>query len=362
MTEREYEILQLIMLNPMISQNEIADLLGISRSGVAAHIFNLTKKGYIEGRGYIIKDSDFISVIGGINIDIQGISNDPLIKNNSNPGTISYFLGGAGRNISLGLTKLEVANYFISVHGDDLNGEKFIQDSQKHGMNIQYVKQLPGERTSTYLYIDSPDGSRTVGIDDMKIYEHINPEFLREKIEIINSSRLCIIDTNLSKEAIDWLYTNCKVPIFVKTVSENKNYKLLSNLNAINTLVTTPAELNGIISELTEEDLSLIDSAKYLVSNGVENIIVFCPKNGLYFENATESYHLKSDKVTPVNNNGASASLCSAIIWAILKKMTWKDALKYAFSSAVLSIESQYSINEELSPQSLEQKKVSLFK
>ena len=51
MTQRERQILQLIESNPLISQQEIADKMDITRSSVAVHISNLTKKGCIAGRG-----------------------------------------------------------------------------------------------------------------------------------------------------------------------------------------------------------------------------------------------------------------------------------------------------------------------
>ena len=44
MTQRERQLLQLIEANPLISQQEIADKLGITRSSVAVHISNLTKR------------------------------------------------------------------------------------------------------------------------------------------------------------------------------------------------------------------------------------------------------------------------------------------------------------------------------
>ena len=44
-TDREQQILAWIKQNPLISQNELAELCGITRSGVAAHISNLMKKG-----------------------------------------------------------------------------------------------------------------------------------------------------------------------------------------------------------------------------------------------------------------------------------------------------------------------------
>lgn len=50
-TDREHEILKLVKQNPMISQQELADHLGIARSSVAVHISNLMKKGEIRGKG-----------------------------------------------------------------------------------------------------------------------------------------------------------------------------------------------------------------------------------------------------------------------------------------------------------------------
>ena len=44
MTKREEEILNLIKSNPLISQNELSEVLGITRSSVAVHIANLIKK------------------------------------------------------------------------------------------------------------------------------------------------------------------------------------------------------------------------------------------------------------------------------------------------------------------------------
>ena len=55
MTFREKEILQILKSNPMISQQEIADMLNISRTSVAVHITNLMKKGELLGKGYILK-------------------------------------------------------------------------------------------------------------------------------------------------------------------------------------------------------------------------------------------------------------------------------------------------------------------
>ena len=53
-TERERQLLDWIAENPLISQQELADKAGITRSSVAVHISNLMKKGFIQGKGYIL--------------------------------------------------------------------------------------------------------------------------------------------------------------------------------------------------------------------------------------------------------------------------------------------------------------------
>ena len=55
----------------MISQNDLADMLNITRSSIGVHISNLIRKGYIKGKGYILDEQPYCCVIGGANMDIQ---------------------------------------------------------------------------------------------------------------------------------------------------------------------------------------------------------------------------------------------------------------------------------------------------
>ena len=75
MTQRERQILNWIEADPTISQQELADRAGITRSSVAVHISNLMKKGCIAGKGYIVTRSPYVTVVGGMNMDIGGRPN-----------------------------------------------------------------------------------------------------------------------------------------------------------------------------------------------------------------------------------------------------------------------------------------------
>ncbi len=62
MTRREQQILRWIEADPMISQERLAEMAGITRSSVAVHISNLMKKGYIAGKGYVIRADRYVTV------------------------------------------------------------------------------------------------------------------------------------------------------------------------------------------------------------------------------------------------------------------------------------------------------------
>ena len=88
MTQRERQILQWIEQDPMISQEALAEKAGITRSSVAVHISNLIKKGYIIGKGYVLRSGTYAAVVGGVNMDIGGQSDGPLVPGDSNPGRV----------------------------------------------------------------------------------------------------------------------------------------------------------------------------------------------------------------------------------------------------------------------------------
>lgn len=362
MTERELEILKIIKQQPLISQNELADVLGITRSGVAAHIHNLTKKGYIKGKGYILSEPCFVTVVGGVNMDIFGSTKDKIIRDNSNPGKIVHLLGGAGRNMALTLTKLDIPNYFISVFGDDLNGKKFQDDAKENNMDIQYCKMIKGEATSSFLYINDISGRRITGIDDMNIYNQMTPAFIEKNLDRINHAKFCIIDTNLPNDTINYICEKVTSPLIVKTVSLNKNDRLIKNLDKIEILVTTRRELSHMITYLNETFTSIDQGVDLLLNKGVKNIIVFSAKEGLFFKNANSKYHYNIELPHIINTNGGSATLTGTLVWCLQNNMKWTDTLKYAYTAAIISMESQEAVNPELSQESLFKRKQLYFK
>jgi len=144
MTQREQEILRLIENDPMISQQTIADKLGITRSSVAVHISNLTKKGHIAGKGYVLRPAAYTVVVGGVNVDIGGRSFAPLRPEDSNPGKVSVSMGGVGRNIAHNLALMGVDVRMLTAYGDDSHGQEVAASCARAGIDLSYALKLAG--------------------------------------------------------------------------------------------------------------------------------------------------------------------------------------------------------------------------
>ena len=162
MTDREAQIFHWIAENPMISQEELAQKAGIKRSSVAVHISNLMRKGYIQGKGYIMNTPLYCTVIGGANMDIGGVSDEILIDNDSNPGTTTISLGGVGRNIAHNIALLGAEVKFITALGNDMYARQIVDNCDSLGIDIKESLYAQDAATSTYLYIADQDRKSVV--------------------------------------------------------------------------------------------------------------------------------------------------------------------------------------------------------
>ena len=75
LTHREREIVDLLRLDPLLDAAALAERLGATKASVAVHLSNLTKKGVILGRGYVVRpERRSVVVVGGANMDVKAHS------------------------------------------------------------------------------------------------------------------------------------------------------------------------------------------------------------------------------------------------------------------------------------------------
>ena len=263
MTQRERQLLEWIRENPMISQQELADKAGITRSSVAVHISNLMKKGYITGKGYIVHTAPYVTVVGGVNMDIGGWPGEVPVMQDSNPGVVRMSLGGVGRNIAHNMALLGMDVRLLTVFGDDINAQKIAASCGELGIDISQSPVIPEGHTSTYLFINDEKGDMLLAVSDMDIYRHLTPQLLSQRQKLLSGSQVLVIDTNIPAESIAYLAENCPVPIFADPVSTAKAVKLQPVLGRLHTLKPNRIEAEGLLSGI------MLDTRDFTLHTGV---------------------------------------------------------------------------------------------
>lgn len=350
MTYREKEILQILKNNPMISQQELADMLNISRASVAVHITNLMKKGYILGKGYILKRENYVTVIGGSNMDIQGSPQNPLIMYDSNPGQVDISLGGVGRNIAENLSRLSINTKLISAIGNDLYGNTILSECKNLNIDVEDCFVSDEYATSIYISILNSSKDMQLAISHMDIIEKLDESFINSKHKSLNDSKAIVIDTNLSQETIEFITrTYSHLPIFVDTVSTSKCTKIKDILGRFEGIKLNKYEaetLSGIKIENLDDAKK---SCEYFINEGVKNVFITLSSDGVYCANNEISLHIKGVEIDIVNATGAGDAFMAGIIYGFMNDLHLEETVKFSIGASILALSHKNTINPNLS-------------
>ena len=372
-TGRETEILQGIRENPLISQNELAEKAGITRSSVSVHISNLIKKGLILGKGYVTGGSKPVTVIGAVNIDISASASASFRKADSNPGKIKVSAGGVGFNIASNSALLGVPVCFISVFGGDTHASFLKHKCLERGLDISASLTVDTAVSSCYVCINNEDGDMVSAVNDMDIYEHITPEYIEKKLPLINKSALCVIDTNIPARTIAYIAEHCTVPLIAEPVSAHKAVKLLPVLHKLYALTPNKMEAFALYNASKAgqgTSPALAELARFFIESGVRRIYISLGEKGLFCADKNARYRVKpfvpenADRARKAvrkgadstkgaqhiikNTTGAGDSQTAAVVWAILKNMSLKESADAGIAAASLCLESEEAVNDNL--------------
>ncbi len=356
MTQRERQILQLIERDPMIAQQELADKLGITRSSVAVHISNLIKKGYIAGKGYVLRSGSYAVVVGGVNMDIGGRSFAPLVAEDSNPGAITISPGGVGRNIAHNMSLLGVDVQFLTAFGEDVHGQRIAASCSELGIDASHALHVADLPTSTYLYIAGPDGDMAMAMSDMQIAGRISPAYLAANLSLLQNAQVVVCDTNIPEESLVYLAENCTAPLFCDPVSTIKAEKLRPILSRIHTLKPNLLEAQ-LLSGVRITDKKDVDKvAQRLLELGVQRLFISMGADGVYAATKDEALHLPNLPGSMVSTTGCGDAVMAALVWAYLEGAGLKDSARAGLAAGAIAMESSETINPAMSATALRQR------
>lgn len=357
MTDREEEILTMIRKNPMISQQEIADTLGITRSSTSVHITNLIKKGYIKGRGYIVEAGSYVTVIGAANIDMHGFTNEKLIYQDSNPGVIKISSGGVGRNIAENLARLGITTKFITAIGDDMYGKKILAECVQCGIDTGDALILKDSSTSIYMSIMDVDGDMKLALSEGAAIEKITVDYIKSKHHVLSNSRIIVLETGLSPGVIEYIVTTYKdIPIFLDPVSVKKSSRIKNVLGFFHTLKLNRNEAENLSGITISEEADIKRAISFFLDKGVKNTYITIGSKGVFYNDGNEIKHLAPPSVEVVNATGAGDAFMGGLVYSNLHELTQHESVAFSTGASIVTLSHENTINPSISVETIKNK------
>ncbi len=345
MTERESQIIEFIKENPLITQQQLADALGIERSSVAVHISNLTKKGIIKGKGYIMESRDYVVVIGGANMDILGTPSHNLIMEDSNPGTISLSSGGVGRNIAENLAYMDLDVKLLTAIGNDVYGSKLSSQTNEAGVDTHYIKISDHYPTSLYMSILDEKGDMKVALSHMDITNTIDRAYIRKHKSLIEKAVLLILDLNLPEATIEYVMeTFHDQRIIIDTVSVTKSAKIKPYLHNVYAIKPNRKEAEAILETSLSSDKDIESALFSLKEKGVKEPMISLGPSGIAFIENNKMKIAKPPLVDVINANGAGDAFTAGISYGLYHQMPLAETINFAQAAAGAALHSKETV------------------
>lgn len=292
----------------------------------------------------------FVSVIGGLNIDLQGSSVNPLVFNDSNPGEIVMSAGGVGRNIAENISKLNIHSKILSYVGNDALGDFVVNKSSLSGVDTSFIKKHSHLPKSQYLSVLDDNNDMLVSISDMRIIEEMTIQDIDKWNLTIEQSSAIVVDTNIPIPVIEYLtdkYSN--IPLFLDPVSFAKTSKILKLIGRFHTVKPNRLETELISGVKITDNDSMLKAAKIIFDMGCKQIFITLGEDGVFYYDGENFGQYLHKGVNMISANGAGDAFTAGVVYGFLKLNGIKETAEFASAAAVIALRSANTISDDLS-------------
>ena len=222
-----------------------------------------------------------ITVIGESNIDIAVKPHGEANAKGCVPGSIAFHFGGVARNIAHNLCLLGHEVKLVSVFGNDDFAKSMVSDCKQIGLDLSLSDQFENAKSPIFLSFNDDTGNMISAVSDVSLNERMDLGWLKDKMDVINTSDIVVADTLLSTEALTYLLDHCVVPLYIDTVSPGKALRFaeamrIAKKHSIFALKCNMAEAEQITGESTA-----VEASKILNDNGVRNVYLTLGSSGV---------------------------------------------------------------------------------
>ncbi|HEY5670874.1 MAG TPA: carbohydrate kinase family protein [Anaerolineales bacterium] len=299
-----------------------------------------------------------VLVIGAAGVDIVGRLRGELRSKTSTPAVIRSSYGGVARNVAENLVRLGQPVNLISVVGEDDEGDRLLQGLVAAGVNPERVLRTSQYVTNSYLAIIDSQGELQFALDDMRAINSLTPQFIREQAALFKEASILFVDANLPKDTLRTVMSLARrahLPICADPTSVSLAVRLRPYLSRFFLMIPNNAEA-AVLSERTSPvggRRQALEVAKYLISQGVDIVIITMAEQGLCYATSESSGYIPAIKTSILDPTGAGDALTATVIFALLNDIPLDDAVRLGVSAASLTLRFRGAVVPDLSLEKL---------
>ena len=290
-----------------------------------------------------------ITVIGGINIDIEGMPYEELIYKDSNPGRIRMSYGGVGRNITENIARLGGDVAMVSVAGDDYMGAGAVEELGSLGVDTSHISVAEGENSAMYLSILNHRNDMELAICNMDILERITPEFIDSARPLIEQSRIVALDTNLEPELLEYVVKTTKETAkFLDPVSVTKAARAADIIGKFDIIKPNLLEAEILSGIRIRDEKGIRKAGAAFLDKGVQKVYITLGENGVYYADRSSDGFIRPGDVEIVSATGAGDAFSAAIIMGFAGGIDTAETAKLGMAAAAFAMKSSTAVNKNI--------------
>ena len=296
-----------------------------------------------------------ITVVGGINIDIEGSPFEKLKYQDSNPGKVHMAFGGVGRNITENIARLGGNVAMLSVIGDDQMGLAAKAELESLGVDTSCIQVLEGENTAMYLSILDDRKDMELALCDMDIIEAITPEVLKSHEEFLRSSKMVALDGNLSESLMEFATDMLTgVPLFYDPVSAAKAVKAKRFIGRFHSIKPNIMEAEILTGMTINDEEDVRKAGQWFIDQGVKRVFITLNKDGVYYRDENgEGFIRPAEGLKVVSATGAGDSFSATIMLGFVQGRTAEETARMGMAASSIAMESAHAVNKNMNMEEL---------
>jgi len=306
----------------------------------------------------------YVSVLGGVNVDIKGISSDEKAGGDSHPGKVFFSAGGVARNMAENISRLEMPVRLFGITGKDVFGDYIYRDCIAKEISTEFLMQSADVRTSVYVTISNKTGGAFFAVNDMKSAEEfLNADLIKNNQESLKQSSVIVSDTNLKTEALNEavkLAVENGIPVFIDAVSSEKALRVKEISGAVDFLSVNKAEFAELFKNCNfDSDEQILKSINGGAFEKFKYVILKMDKDGVKIICSEEKiiHSFKAIQTEIKEISGAGDAFNAGFIFSVMNDESGMyditKAGRMGLCAAGFALRSYDSVSNEINKKSL---------